>query len=167
MDGEFAGNGTTPAPDPPLASDVDERLLEALLTYALNVTSAARPRNRSNGQQRAAPAAAEEEGLSGLIKLGAESAVKELGEPVRVQGGEPPPKFAPPKEGKPTHLARSRYVIALCSVALLTFVVVAAFVTIWRGENIDNLTRVLEIIFAPIVAVVAAAVAFYYRSSSL
>ena len=90
----------------------------------------------------------------------------ELSEPVRVRGGDPLPNFAPPKEGKPTHLAKSRYVIALCSVALLTFVVVAAFVTIWRGQNIDNLTRVLEIIFAPIVAVVAAAVAFYYHSSS-
>ena len=166
MDGEPAGNGATPATDLPLPSDVDERLLEALLAYALNVTSAARPKSRSNSQQHPAPAGAGE-GLSGFVKLGGESAVGELSEPVRVHGGDRPPKFAPPKEGKPTHLAKSRYVIALCSVALLTFVVVAAFVTIWRGQNIDNLTRVLEIIFAPIVAVVAAAVAFYYHGSSL
>jgi hypothetical protein len=53
----------------------------------------------------------------------------------------------------------------MSSVALLTFVVVASFVTIWLGKPIDDLTRLLEILFAPLVALVAAAVAFYYRSS--
>jgi hypothetical protein len=165
MEGEPAGNGTTPAtsratarrlPDP----HVDERLLlEALLTYALNATSvlnatsAARPRSRSNGQQPTAPARAEEEPL-GLIKM-AESAE-----------GDVPGSLVSPVVGK-SHLAWARLAIALCSVALLVFVVVAAFATIWRGQDIDILTRLLEIIFAPIVVVVGAAVAFYYKGSSL
>jgi len=52
-------------------------------------------------------------------------------------------------------------------VGLLIFVVVASFVSLWHGMKIDDLTRLLEIIFAPLVAVVAVVVAFYYRSSSL
>lgn len=165
MEREPAGNGTTPAPPRPPAGrlshpHVDQRLLEALLAYALNATSAARPRSRSNGQQPIAPARAE--GLSGVIELDPESAAGELSEPVPL-GGSPPPKIEPPEESKPTHLAKSQYGIALCAIGLLAFIVVAAFVTLWRGQNIDTLTRLLEIIFAPVVAVVAAAVAFYYR----
>jgi hypothetical protein len=38
---------------------------------------------------------------------------------------------------------------------------------LWRGGNVDNLTRLLDIIFAPLVAVVGVAVAFYYRGNSL
>ncbi len=152
-------------------------------------TSAARPRSRSNGRPPAAAAAAAE-GLSepvvsgpavsgpavsgpavsgpvvsGPAVLDAESAEGELSAPVWL--GSAPPRIASPEQGKPTHLARSRYHIALCAIALLAFVVVASFVTLWLGRNIDNLTRLLEIIFAPIIAVVAAAVAFYYRGSSL
>jgi hypothetical protein len=74
-----------------------------------------------------------------------------------------PPEIAPPTEGRPAQTAR--ILIAMSSVALLTFVVVASFVTIWLGKPIDDLTRLLEILFAPLVALVAAAVAFYYRSS--
>jgi hypothetical protein len=43
--------------------------------------------------------------------------------------------------------------------------VVGSFVTLWHGQNIEDLTRLLEIIFAPLVAVVGVAVAFYYRGS--
>jgi len=147
-------------------------------------TSAARPRSRSNGRPPAAAAAAAEglsepvvsgpavsgpavsgPAVSGPAVLDAESAEGELSAPVWL--GSAPPRIASPEQGKPTHLARSRYHIALCAIALLAFVVVASFVTLWLGRNIDNLTRLLEIIFAPIIAVVAAAVAFYYRGSSL
>src|ERR1700688_2979868 len=54
-----------------------------------------------------------------------------------------------------SHMDKSRFRIALCSVGLLAFVVVGAFVTLWLGRPIDGLTRLLEIIFAPLVAVVA------------
>jgi hypothetical protein len=80
---------------------------------------------------------------------------------------EQPGRIVTPKQVRATHLAWSRFTLALCSVAILGFVVVAAFVTLWRGERIDDLTRLLEIIFAPLVAVVGVAVAFYYRGSSL
>ncbi len=128
-----------------------------------NATSATRPKSRSNGQPPAA-AAWPAEGLSEPVELDAESAEGELSEPVML--GSAPPQIASPEEGKPTHLAKSRYHIALCAIALLAFVVVASFVTLWLGQSIDNLTRLLEIIFAPIIAVVAAAVAFYYHGSS-
>jgi hypothetical protein len=160
MAGEPAGNGTTPATSRPTARRlpdpyVNERLLlEALLTYALNTTSAARPRSKNNGQQPTAPAGAEEE-LPGFIELGPES-----------PAGEVPGSLVSPIVGK-SHLAWARLAIALCSIALLVFVVVAAFATIWRGQDIDTLTRLLEIIFAPILVVVGAAVAFYYKGSSL
>ena len=78
-----------------------------------------------------------------------------------------PGNITDPEYGKPTHLAKVRFRIALCSLALLAFIVVAAFVTLWAGRSIDNLTRLLEIIFAPVIAVVAAAVAFYYRDTTL
>lgn len=162
MEGEPAGNGTAPATSRPTARRLpdlhaNERLLlEALLAYALNATSAPRPGSRSNGQRPAAPAESEEgRGLYQPAELDPESPV-----------GDVPGPLVSPVVGK-SHLAWARLAIALCSVALLMFVVVAAFATIWKGQNIDNLTRLLEIIFAPIVAVVAAAVAFYYKGSSL
>jgi apolipoprotein N-acyltransferase len=115
-----------------------------------------------------------EEELSKPIVLGPvpseinprESAEGSLSAPIDFPAGLAPPEIARPDQVV-THLDRSRFQFAMCSVALLAFVVVATFVTIWLGRSIDNLTRVLEIIFAPLVAVVAAAVAFYYRGSSL
>jgi hypothetical protein len=63
-----------------------------------------------------------------------------------------------------THMDKTRFRLALCTVAILAFVVVAAFASLWQGQAIENLTRLLEILFAPLVAVVTAVVAFYYRS---
>ncbi len=46
---------------------------------------------------------------------------------------------------------------------ILGLVVIASFAILWRAKaNTDDLTRVLEIIFAPIVALVGATLAFYY-----
>jgi hypothetical protein len=57
----------------------------------------------------------------------------------------------------------ARFLVALCSLGILMFVVVAAFVTLWNGHTpIDELMRVLEVLFAPLVALVGVAVAFYY-----
>lgn len=62
-------------------------------------------------------------------------------------------------------LAVRRFAVACIVVVALAVVVITSFVTLWVGGNIDSLTRLLEIIFAPIVAVVAVALGFYYRSS--
>jgi hypothetical protein len=113
--------------------------------------------NDSNGQEGST-------GAPGIQQLGAESVGGELSGPVGM--AVEPPRIVPPQEGK-SHMAGARLALAGFSLALLAFIVVASFITLWRGQPIDNLTRLLEIIFAPIVAVVAAAVAFYYRSSSL
>ncbi|SRR5579871_1780588 len=100
------------------------------------------------------------------LELGDEGEEGKLSEIVTLD--EPPPEIAPPRESKPTHLATSRYRIALLSIALLSFVVVASFADVLLGKSIEDLTRLLDVIFAPIVALVAAAVAFYYyRGSSL
>ena len=46
---------------------------------------------------------------------------------------------------------------------ILGLVVIASFVILWRAKaDTDDLTRVLEIIFAPIVALVGVTLAFYY-----
>ena len=111
--------------------------------------------NGTNGQ---GGATATPEGLSGQLGAGSLSAPVQMAtEPLRIVS---------PQEGK-SHMAGARLGIAGFSVLLLAFIVVAAFITLWRREPIDDLTRLLEIIFAPIVAVVAAAVAFYYRGSVL
>jgi hypothetical protein len=71
-----------------------------------------------------------------------------------------------PGVGKPFNIHAARFRLALCSIALLAFVVVAAFVGLYlRRSSIEDITRLLEIMFAPLVALVAAAVAFYYRSN--
>jgi hypothetical protein len=63
-------------------------------------------------------------------------------------------------------LSTARYRIATAAMAILGFVVIATFVSLWREKaSIDDLTRVLEIIFAPIIALVGVALAFYYRST--
>jgi hypothetical protein len=67
---------------------------------------------------------------------------------------------------KPVHLSTARYRMARASMAILGLVVIASFVILWRAKaSVDDLTRVLEIIFAPIVALVGVALAFYYRST--
>jgi hypothetical protein len=61
-----------------------------------------------------------------------------------------------------------RFIIALLSLGTLVFVVVATFLTLWRTHvPIDYLMRVLEVIFAPLVALVGVAVAFYFRGKDL
>jgi hypothetical protein len=126
---------------------------------------------RRNGRRRPAPGQLEE--LSGPVGLTPPSLQvlppgdedEGLSGPVELNA--PPLQVLTPEYGKPTHLATVRFRIALFSIAILAFVVVAAFVTLWLGGSVDNLTRVLEIIFAPLIALVAAAVAFYYRSNLL
>jgi len=83
----------------------------------------------------------------------------------RFQADRELPRLYDPGVGQRNRTAAHRLGIALFSTSLLAFVVVAAFVTLWKGGNIDNLTRLLDVIFAPLVALVAAAVAFYYRGS--
>jgi len=74
-----------------------------------------------------------------------------------------PPRLARPWLGQPIHVNTARFLVALCSLGILMFVVVAAFVTLWNGHTpIDELMRVLEVLFAPLVALVGVAVAFYY-----
>lgn len=116
------------------------------------------------------PASYEKEGLSPPTVLDTGSSEGKLSGPVILPAVSPetaPGNITDPEYGKPTHMAKVRFRIALCSLALLAFIVVAAFATLWSGQNIENLTRLLEIIFAPVVAVVAAAVAFYYRDNAL
>lgn len=118
--------------------------------------AAAEPGNTSNGQHPPG-------GLYVPVEQANGSPAREMSGPT----SERPGMIVTPKQVRATHLAWSRFALAMCSVALLGFVVVASFLTLWRGQGIDNLTRLLEIIFAPIVAVVGVAVAFYYRGSSL
>jgi|SRR5215469_1143630 len=125
---------------------------------------------RTSGRGRAAPHPLEEEGLfeSGGQPFPAEEGLFELSPQVGVRlagpaSGAPPPPLAPPKLGRVIHVTWARFWIALCSIIILTFVVVASFVTLWLGSSVESLTRVLEILFAPLVALVGVAVAFYYR----
>ena len=64
---------------------------------------------------------------------------------------------------RPVHVTAARYRIARDAMMILGLVVIASFAILWRAKaNTDDLTRVLEIIFAPIVALVGATLAFYY-----
>jgi hypothetical protein len=122
--------------------------------------------SRAKGNGRRRTVRVQENGeLSEPVQVGAENSQGRLSPPVELDSA--PPQIASPETGKPIPMATVRFLIALLSIAILAFVVVASFVTIWQGQNIDNLTRLLEIIFAPLIALVAAAVAFYYRSSNL
>lgn len=123
--------------------------------------AAAQPGNASNGQDP--PSQAPSGGLYVPVEQASGSPAREMSGPT----SERPGMIVTPRQVRATHLAWSRFALAMCSVALLGFVVVASFLTLWRGQGIENLTRLLEIIFAPIVAVVGVAVAFYYRGSSL
>ena len=67
---------------------------------------------------------------------------------------------------RPIHVNTARFLIALLSLATLVFVVVMSFVTLWRASvPVENLMRLLEVLFAPLVALVGVAVAFYYRGN--
>ena len=83
------------------------------------------------------------------------------------QGAVLPCRSAVPSFGRPIHLNTVRFIIALLSLLILMFVVVMTFVILgWRGSvPVENLMRVLEVLFAPLVALVGVAVAFYYRGN--
>jgi hypothetical protein len=83
----------------------------------------------------------------------------------RLEETERPGSLLDPEKGKPTHLATARFRIALFSMGILAFVVVGSFASLWRAQpNFDDLARLLEILFAPLVALAGVAVAFYYKS---
>jgi hypothetical protein len=104
-----------------------------------------------NSQQTTVSGQAESEGLS---------------PPIKVRTPLPTAKQARPElTGKAINIHTARFLVALASMALLAFVVVASFIGIYQGQSIESITRLLEITFAPLVALVAAAVAFYYRST--
>jgi hypothetical protein len=63
-------------------------------------------------------------------------------------------------------LSVARYRMAMTSMSVLGLVVIGSFVLLWRANaKTDDLTRVLEIIFAPIVALVGVSLAFYSKSN--
>lgn len=103
--------------------------------------------------------------LDGLVDF-RPGAGEELSE---VEDVAPQGLLAPDDVGKPVqvHISTARYRIATAAMSILAFVVIATFVSLWRAKaSIDDLTRVLEIIFAPIIALAGVALAFYYRSTS-
>lgn len=127
----------------------------AFITAILIGRATLQARDGSNGQPPPSPGQDQEEhqGLQG----------PELSEPYRLPF--PAQGMQAPEEGAPTPMDKYRLRIALCSVALLAFVVVAAFASLWEGQAIENLTRLMEIVFAPLVAVVTAVVAFYFTAA--
>lgn len=138
----------------------------------LDTATAAKPtRGGANSQRRTVPAQPEWQppepsGLDGRaiadLPQQRDPGWEERGS---LEENEVPGQLEVPKTGKPIPLATARFIIALLSIAILAFVVVAAFATLWQGQSIDNLSRLLEILFAPLVALVGVAVAFYYRSN--
>lgn len=117
------------------------------------------PRSRRNSQHSPVLVDHDEE-LSAPVQVDSEDAEGELSPPVPLATA--PPHIEPPQVGKTIPLPTARFWVALFSIGILAFVVVASFVSLWLGDSIDNLTRLLDILFAPLVALVAAAVAFYY-----
>jgi hypothetical protein len=158
---------TPPETGPPREARTVRRGSRAPGSAGNGVASAPRPsRNGNNGQRSAARALPEQEweppdlqerdpGSLGLESPGLSNDIIDL--PAGTPGLDKPAVVS--------HMEKSRLRIAQYSVGLLAFVVVGSFVTLWLGRSIDDLSRLLDIIFAPIIAVVAAAVAFYYRSS--
>ena len=60
----------------------------------------------------------------------------------------------------------ARFFIAVCALTTLIFVVVASFVSLWVFHiAIEDLMRLLEVLFAPLIALVGIAVAYYYRGN--
>lgn len=88
----------------------------------------------------------------------------ELGEEEELaEQDESPEGLIPAKLSRPVHVTAARYRIARAAMIILGVVVIASFAILWRANaGIDGLTRVLEIIFAPIVALVGVTLAFYY-----
>jgi hypothetical protein len=123
-------------------------------------------RSRGNGRGSRTPARSRVGPPITAPSLGDEGELPGPGNaPAQLEETESPKPLLNPKESKPIDLATVRFRIAVFSMAILAFVVVASFVTLWRTQpSIDNLTRLLEIIFAPLVALAGVAVAFYYRS---
>src|SRR5690348_11849270 len=61
--------------------------------------------------------------------------------------------------GRTIHVNTARFFIALCALTTLIFVVVASFITLWLGHvRVEDLMRVLEVLFAPLIALVGVAV---------
>jgi hypothetical protein len=83
-------------------------------------------------------------------------------------GSTPPPLGHPKFVGRTIHLNTARFIIASGSLVILAFVVIMSFVIVgWRSNvPVDNLMRLLEVLFAPLVALVGIAVAFYYHGNS-
>jgi hypothetical protein len=143
---------------------------------ANGVRSAAKPSRTTaaNGRVRPAVPQPEEEGLfaPGEGSFQSDEGLFEPYQQVRALQAQaaadtpPPPPLGHPKLGRVIHMNTARFLIALCALATLIFVVVATFITLWRGNiPVDNLMRVLEVLFAPLVALVGVAVAFYYRGN--
>lgn len=77
--------------------------------------------------------------------------------------GRPPPSLGRARVSRPIHVNTARFYIALCALATLMFVVVASFVSLWVFHvAAEDLMRLLEVLFAPLIALVGIAVAFYY-----
>lgn len=75
-----------------------------------------------------------------------------------------PPSLGRARVSRPIHVNTARFLIALCALATLIFVVVASFVSLWVFHvAVEDLMRLLEVLFAPLIALVGIAVAFYYR----
>lgn len=163
---ELTGGGQPSKPRRP------RRDSSASKTPANEARSAAKRSARaSNGRSRTAARQLEKEGLfePGEAPFRSEEGLFEPGQEIRAPRGQaaagaPPPPLGSPKLGRRViHVSWARFWIALIALAILAFVVVASFVTLWlRHAVIDDLTRVLEIFFAPLIALVGVAVAFYY-----
>ena len=85
-------------------------------------------------------------------------------QPQPAAAGRPPPPLGRAEVvGLPIPISWARFLIAFFSLGTLIFVVVATFVTLWQPRvPIDDLMRVLEVLFAPLVALVGVALAFYF-----
>lgn len=117
-------------------------------------------------QTEAKPGPGQPEEFLGLYEPPPGGLISHKPEEISASPDETPQGLAPVDVGKPIHLSTARYRIATAAMTILAFVVIGAFVSLWRGKaNIDDLTRVLEIIFAPIIALVGVALAFYYHGS--
>jgi hypothetical protein len=115
----------------------------------------------ANGQDPPVPSQLEEEGIYDLLPSQQVKAQQQ-----HTAAGRTSAQLGRPKLGRVIHVNTARFLIAVCALATLMFVVFATFWTLWRGNvPIENLMRVLEVLFAPLIALVGVAVAFYYRGN--
>ena len=135
-------------------------------------TEARPPPAKADGQAHAVTSPLGEEGIfelrgdspEGLLAPAQQAQTQQQ----RIAAGSVPPPLARPELGRAAQVLWVRFIIALLSLGTLVFVVVATFLTLWRTHvPIDYLMRVLEVIFAPLVALVGVAVAFYFRGKDL